>query len=158
IVDECHTLRAYGTAADSQQIWFRSVRQLLEDHLAGDGRALFLSATPHQGKRDVFLNLVALCLGAPLTGSEDEKARAARGRVVFRIKEHVRDWDGKRIFPVRDVRPPVLAEPPANYQDVLRRIADHFDWIAESNAGPQARTVGFVKSQALQYAASSLRA
>jgi superfamily II DNA or RNA helicase len=158
IVDECHTLRAYGTAADSQQIWFRSVRQLLEEHLTADGRVMFLSATPHQGKRDVFLNLVALCLGAPLNASEDEKAHAARGRVVFRVKEHVRDWENKRIFPIRDVRAPRLAEPPAKYQEVLRRIGEHFDWIAESSDGPQARTVGFVKSQALQYAASSLRA
>jgi superfamily II DNA or RNA helicase len=158
IVDECHTLRAYGTAADSQQVWFRSVRQLLDEHLTADGRVIFLSATPHQGKRDVFLNLVALCTGAPLNASEDAKAQAARGRVVFRVKEHVRDWDNKRIFPVRDVRAPRLADPPANYQDVLRRIGEHFDWIAQSTDGSQARAVGFVKSQALQYAASSLRA
>lgn len=158
VIDECHTLRAYGSAADNTQVWFRSVRDLLDEHLVAGGRVLFLSATPHQGKRDVFLNLVALCLGEPLQGSEDDKARAARGRVVFRIKEHVRDWENKRIFPPRDVRPPRLAEPPANYQDVLNRIAEHFDWIAESSDAPRARTVGFVKSQALQYAASSLRA
>lgn len=158
IIDECQTLRAYGTAADSQQIWFRSVRQLLDDHLTADGRVLFLSATPHQGNRDVFLNLVALCLGTPLNASEEEKAQTARGRVVFRVKEHVRDWENGRVFPPRDVRPPRLAEPPANYQEVLRRIGEHFDWIAKNADGPQARAVGFVKSQALQYAASSLRA
>jgi superfamily II DNA or RNA helicase len=158
IVDECHTLRAYGTAADSPQVWFRNIRQILEDHLTADGRVLFLSATPHQGKRDVFLNLVALCLGTPLNASEEEKARAARGRVIFRVKEHVRDWDGKRIFPVRDVKPPRLADPPLNYQDVLHGISNHFDWIASTSGVAEARTVGFVKSQALQYAASSLRA
>lgn len=158
IVDECHALRAYGPSADSPQVWFRSIRQLLEDHLTADGRVLFLSATPHQGKRDVFLNLVSLCVGAPLSTSEGEKAEAAKGRVVFRVKEHIRDWDGKRVFPPRDVRPPRLAEPPVNYKAVLAAIADHFDWIAQSQDGPQARAVGFVKSQALQYAASSLRA
>lgn len=158
VVDECHTLRAYGAAADSPQIWFRSVRQLLDEHLTADGRVMFLSATPHQGNREVFLNLVSLCLGTPLNAGEEEKAAAARGRVVFRVKEHVRDWDNKRIFPARDVRPPLLAEPPANHQDVLRRIGDHFDWVASNSDGPQARAVGFVKSQALQYAASSLRA
>jgi superfamily II DNA or RNA helicase len=158
VVDECHTLRAYGTAADSPQVWFRSIRQLLEEHLTAEGRVIFLSGTPHQGKRDVFLNLVALCLGTPLNASEEEKARAARGRVVFRVKEHVRDWEDKRIFPVRDVREPRLAEPPANYQEVLLKIGLHFDWIASTSGVAQARTVGFVKSQALQYAASSLRA
>jgi superfamily II DNA/RNA helicase len=158
IVDECHTLRAYGSAADSPQIWFRNVRQLLDEHLTPLGRVLFLSATPHQGKRDVFLNLVALCVGTPLNSSEDEKAQAARGRVVFRVKEHVRDWDNKRIFPPRDVRNPRLAKPPTNYKEVLSQIAAHFDWIARTADESQARAVGFVKSQALQYAASSLRA
>jgi hypothetical protein len=158
IVDECHTLRAYGPAADSQQVWFRAVRSLLEHHLTEDGRVLFLSATPHQGHREVFLNLIALCTGIPLSASEAEKAGAAHGKVIFRIKEHVRDWEGKRIFPARDVRVPILVTPPANYRAVLDDIADHFDWIASTQAGAQARAVGFVKSQALQYAASSLRA
>jgi superfamily II DNA or RNA helicase len=158
IVDECHTLRAYGASADSQQVWFRAVRHLLDDHLVADGRALFLSATPHQGHREVFLNLTSLCTGTPLTAEESVKASAARGRVIFRIKEHIRDWDGRRIFPVREVRVPSLVAPPRNYQEVLEAITNHFDWVRESSDGPQARAVGFVKSQALQYAASSLRA
>ena len=158
IVDECHALRAYGGTADSPQVWFSNARQLLRDHLTADGRVLFLSATPHQGNREVFLNLVALCVGTPLNADEKAKADAARGRVVFRVKEHVRDWDGKRIFPPREVLPPRLAEPPANYKGVLEHIAEHFDWVAQHAEESQARTVGFVKSQALQYAASSLRA
>ena len=158
IVDECHTLRAYGAAADSPQSWFNVVRQLLEDHLAVNGRVLFLSATPHQGNREVFLNLIALCTGASLRANGPAKAEAARGKVVFRIKEHIRDWDGKRVFPPREVRPPILVPAPDNYAEVLRRIGDHFDWIASAEGGAQAQTVGFVKSQALQYAASSLRA
>jgi len=158
IVDECHTLRAYGPSADSPQVWFSGVRQLLDRHLEADGRVYFMSATPHQGHREVFLNLVALCTGVALNASPAEKAGAARGRVVFRVKEHVRDWDGRRVFPFRDVRPPALAAPPENYSDVLKRIGEHFDWIAASFDASQSRAVGFVKSQALQYAASSLRA
>ena len=158
IVDECHTLRAYGPAADSPQVWFRAVRSLLEHHLVADGRVLFMSATPHQGHREVFLNLTALCTGTPLGESEIAKAAAARGRVIFRVKEHIRDWEGRRIFPVRDVRLPHLVQPPANYREVLDAIAEHFDWIRSNTEGAQAQAVGFVKSQALQYAASSLRA
>jgi superfamily II DNA or RNA helicase len=158
VIDECHTLRAYGPGAESQQVWFRSVRQLLQDHLTANGRVLFLSATPHQGNREVFLNLVALCVGTPVTDSQEEKARAARGRVIFRVKEQIRDWDNSRVFPARDVREPQLAEPPLNYQAVLEAIGAHFDWIADNADGAQAKAVGFVKSQALQYAASSLRA
>jgi superfamily II DNA or RNA helicase len=158
VVDECHTLRAYGPSGDSPQVWFSVVRQLLEEHLTQSGRVLFLSATPHQGQREVFLNLIALCTGAPLRGSEAEKAQAARGKVVFRIKEHIRDWEGKRVFPLREVKSPILVAAPDNYAEVLRSIADHFDWVATAEAEAQARAVGFVKSQALQYAASSLRA
>lgn len=158
IVDECHTLRAYGSSADSPQVWFSGARQIVERHLTPDGRVFFMSATPHQGHREVFLNLVALCTGVPLNSSLTEKAAAARGRVVFRIKEHVRDWDGRRVFPFREVRPPTLATPPVNYSKVLLAIGEHFDWIAGSSSGSQARAVGFVKSQALQYAASSLGA
>lgn len=159
VVDECHTVSAYGPYADKQQIWFRNLRQLLQDHLAAEGRVLFLSATPHQGNRERFLNLVSLCVGTPLNAEASEKANAARGKVVFRIKEQVRDWEGKRIFPLRDVRAPILAEPPANYVTVLENIAAHFEWVAENATDTSvARAVGFVKSQALQYAASSLRA
>lgn len=159
IVDECHALRAYGETGDSPQVWFRNVRQLLQDHLVADGRVLFLSATPHQGNREVFLNLISLCIGTPLNADEKVKAAAARGKVIFRVKEQVRDWEGKRIFPPREVREPRLAEPPANYRQVLEAIAQHFDLVAQhAGEDSRARAVGFVKSQALQYAASSLRA
>lgn len=158
VVDECHTLRAYGPSADSPQVWYGVVRQLLEDHLSPNGHVFFLSATPHQGHREVFLNLIALCTGTPLRASPSEKAAAARGKVVFRIKEHIRDWDGHRVFPPREVRPPILVAAPDNYAQVLAEIGDHFDWIATTEAAAQAQAVGFVKSQALQYAASSLRA
>ena len=56
IADECHRLRMYG-AGDSQkaQKWYRIVERIIGNHLAKDGRVYFLSGTPHQGNREVFL-------------------------------------------------------------------------------------------------------
>lgn len=159
IADECHRLRMYGTG-DSQtaQKWFRLVERVVNDHLSEDGRVYFLSGTPHQGNREVFLNLVAMMCRLGRQATQQEQERALAGRVIYRTKEEVRDWDDRPVFPKRDIRKPRYAENPSEYNRLLDDIAKFFDWLQSSGSGIQGRALGFVKSHALQYAASSPKA
>ena len=159
IADECHRLRMYGTG-DSQtaQRWFRLVERVVNEHLSEDGRVYFLSGTPHQGNREVFLNLVAMMCRLGRQATQQEQERALAGRVIYRTKEEVHDWDDRPVFPKRDIRPPQYAENPPEYNRLLGDIAKFFDWLQLSGGGIQGRALGFVKSHALQYAASSPKA
>ena len=155
VVDECHRLRMYGAGEDTKaQKWFRVVERILREHLAEEGRVYFLSGTPHQGNPEVFLNLAGLLFGLQRGAPAHEQRRALRGRVIYRIKEGVLDWDGLPLFPKRDIRDPRFAAIPEEYNALLAEIAGYFDWLLLEGAQ---RAIGFVKSNALQYAASSPR-
>lgn len=162
IVDECHRLRMYGEGDDVKaQQWFRVVEGVLKSHLAEDGRVYFLSGTPHQGNPEVFLNLAGLLCGLPRNASQREKQQALSGRVIYRIKEEILDWDNQPLFPRRDIRKPTYAATPDEYNDLLTQIADYFDWLLSAGShlpSNTRRAIGFVKSNALQYAASSPKA
>ena len=159
IADECHRLRMYGTG-DSQtaQKWFRLVERIVNYHLSEAGRVYFLSGTPHQGNREVFLNLVAMMCRLGRQASQQEMERALAGRVIYRTKEEVYDWEDRPVFPKRDVREPSYAENLPEYNGLLDDIAEFFNWLQENEGGNHGRALGFVKSHALQYAASSPKA
>ena len=158
IADECHRLRMYGTG-DSQtaQKWFRLFERIIGDHLADDGRVYFLSGTPHQGNREVFLNMISLMCRLGRGASQEEQQRAIAGRIIYRIKEEIRDWDDRPVFPQRNVRQPRYADNPSEYNNLLSDIAEFFDWLWY-NSNDKRQALGFVKSHALQYAASSPKA
>ena len=158
IADECHKLRMYGSG-DSQttQKWFRVFERIIQNHLAQDGRVYFLSGTPHQGSSDVFLNMIGLLAGLDRSAPQPDKQQALAGRVIYRIKEEIRDWDNLPVFPQRNVRDPQLAENPLEYNTLLSDIAKFFDWL-QYNSNDKKQAFGFVKSNALQYAASSPKA
>jgi superfamily II DNA or RNA helicase len=156
IVDECHRLRAYNEGEQmSVQEWFRLVETITQRHVSPVGRVYFLSGTPHQGNTSVFLNLAGLLQKLPRHAPMPQKRDALRGTVVYRIKEDIVDWDGNPLFPKREVREPLRAVLPLGYNDLLREIRDHFTWVLQQGAS---QAIGFVQSQALQYAASSPRA
>ncbi len=159
IADECHRLRMYGRG-DNQtaQKWFRLVERIVNNHLSEDGRVYFLSGTPHQGNREVFLNLVSMMCRLGRQATERDQERALAGRVIYRTKEEVRDWDDRPVFPKRDIRTPLYADNPPEYNSLLDDIAKFFDWLQSNGGGSQGRALGFVKSHALQYAASSPKA
>lgn len=160
VADECHRLRMYGTGdTQNSQKWYRLFERIIRHHLAPRGRVYFLSGTPHQGNRDVFLNLISLMLGLGRGVSQDEQQRKLSGRIVYRIKEEVYDWDNNPVFPRRDVKSPHYAENPPEYNTLLSDIAGFFDWITHNDRrSDRKRAIGFVKSHALQYAASSPKA
>ena len=161
IADECHRLRMYGTGdGQTAQKWYRLFERIIENHLSQDGRVYFLSGTPHQGNREVFLNMISLMCGLGRGASQQEQQQALAGRVIYRIKEDIRDWDGRPVFPRRNVRPPSYADNPPEYNKLLSDIAAFFNWVQYNAhlASSKGRALGFVKSHALQYAASSPKA
>jgi superfamily II DNA or RNA helicase len=162
VVDECHRLRMYGAGENqTAQKWFRVIERVLTSHLAEDGRVYFLSGTPHQGNPEVFLNLAGLLCGLPRGATAGEQRRALGGRVIFRIKEEVRDWENTPLFPKRDVREPAQAPTSPEYNNLLLDVANYFNWLLSSGTHLSSDTryaLGFVKSNALQYAASSPKA
>ena len=159
IADECHKLRMYGSGdSPKAQKWYRLFERIIGHHLAEDGRVYFLSGTPHQGNRDVFLNMISLMCGLGRGASIEEQQQSIAGRVIYRIKEEVHDWDNHPVFPRRDVRQPSYAANPPEYNNLLADIAKFFDWVQRNDSLANRRAIGFVKSHALQYAASSPKA
>ncbi len=168
IADECHRLRMYGTGDNQNaQQWFRLVESIIKENLSPAGRVYFLSGTPHQGNREVFLNLVSMMCRLGRHASQQDQERTLAGRIIYRTKEEIYDWDDQPVFPKRDVRTPSYAETPPEYNQLLNDIAEYFDQLLRDHflasligdvQANQQRALGFVKSQALQFAASSPKA
>ncbi len=123
VVDEAHKLSAYeyGTKIDERKR-YRTVKELANktDHL------LFLTATPHRGRKDTFRRLLllldedlfqkdehvtqrvqeAVSEYTAAQGIEDE-ARISKARNRFflrRLKEEMVNWDGKPLFKPRHTK------------------------------------------------------
>lgn len=149
VVDECHHLSAWKANGQDANEQFALVQKLVSAQAPG-GRLILMSGTPHQGQRMRFDNLVTL-LRRP-----DEPVSAVRGRVIFRTKEDVRDWNGQPLFPRRDVRSPRVVSMGVEYQGWYNAIAALYDGAGGSEA--RQRAAGWARGQALQWAASSVQA
>lgn len=119
VVDEAHKLSAYeyGLKIDESKR-YRAVKELARqtDHL------LFLTATPHRGRKDTFRRLLLLLdedlfqkdehvtqrvheqVSAYASEAFDDEARISRARNRFflrRLKEEMVDWNGEPLFKPR---------------------------------------------------------
>ncbi len=147
IVDECHHLSAWKEGGGSAAQKYRLVAKLAE-RLGADGRLILLSGTPHQGHPHRFDNLLAL-----LKGPGDDRANLA-GRVIYRTKADVLDWDGRPLFPARQVNRPIEVALGQEYRSWLTRIHSFF----EPNRAESDRAAGWRAGMALQWATSSVEA
>ncbi len=152
VVDECHHLSDWAPGGGDPTENFRLVKQLIE-RMAPDGRVILLSGTPHQGHLARFENLVKL-LKAP---GEDDSALA--GRVIYRTKDDVRDWNAAPLFPRRQVNDPILFEPSQSYRAWIQHIYEFYHpSVSAASRDAQRRAAGWRCAQALQWAASSPQA
>ncbi len=150
IVDECHHLSNYDPDGWAPRRQFALVQNLIERQAPGS-RVILMSGTPHQGHPDRFTNLLRLL-------SDDyTKPDQAAGRVIFRTKEDVLDWDGNPLFPKRQVNQPRVFSAPPGYRDWMRGIYACFQGGIGGTAA-QRRASGWRAAQALQWAASSVHA
>jgi hypothetical protein len=128
--------------------------QRLIERQRGEGRVVFLSGTPHQGNIYRFENLLDL-LRAP-----GEPDAALAGRVIFRTKDDVRDWNERPLFPRRRVNDPIVIDLGPGYRDWIGHIHDFFSPPAGRGEASEARrrAAGWRRAQALQWAASGPQA
>ena len=108
-----------------------------------------MSGTPHQAHAARFENLLRL-LQAP-----GESQAAAAGRVIYRTKEDVHDWDGNPLFPRRQVNPPIIVDLDPEHRAWLTAIHQFFKPADYSRTQAVQRAAGWKCAQALQWAASS---
>ncbi len=148
VVDECHHLSDWSEGGGDPVLKYRLVRDLLVAQSA-ESRLLLLSGTPHQAHAARFDNLLRL-LQVP-----GESQAAAAGRVIYRTKEDVRDWDGNPLFPKRQVNPPIIVELDPDHQSWLTAIHHYFRPPTVASSEALQRAAGWKCAQALQWAASS---
>ena len=157
IVDEAHYLAAYRYGERRKETKRYKLGKLLAaktDHL------LFLTATPHRGDPDNFRLLLEL-LDEDVSQSGQVLAEAAQHGenplLRRRLKEDMKDFDGKPLFPPRHVNTVSyeLSEPEKRlYEAVTEYVTNHFR-LAEQQ---QNRNVGLAMTILQRRLASSLRA
>ena len=149
VVDECHHLSDWGYGGGKPNRSYSLVRQLI-DKQTDASRLILLSGTPHQGSEARFENILRLL------AVDGKDLETASGKVIFRTKDRVRDWQGKPLFPSRDVRPPRVIALGREYEEWYEAVGALYD--SSTAMGARGRASGWAKGQALQWAASSVEA
>ncbi|QRK06706.1 DEAD/DEAH box helicase [Archangium violaceum] len=152
IVDEAHHLSDWAEGGGSPVRKYKLVQELVSQ-LSPEGRLFLLTGTPHQGHAARFANILQLLK------SPGESIDAVRGRVIYRTKEDVRDWDERPLFPLRRVREPVAVDLGGAHRRWLENIHDFFE--PERNDRPEdarQRAATWRCGLALQWATSSIQA
>ena len=150
VADECHHLSDWAEGGGSPNAGYRLLSRLIAAQRPDVARLLLLSGTPHQGHQARFENLLKL-----LQGSKESPSDTA-GRVIFRTKEMVTDWNGRPLFPTRNVLAPNVVNLGAEWANWYRNVASLYENGSGSIAGRRAG--GWAKGQALQWVASSVTA
>jgi superfamily II DNA or RNA helicase len=149
VVDECHHLSAWEQDGGKPSQAYRLVQQLLERQ-SSEARVILMSGTPHQGHHTRFENLLRLLRG------NSESDECLSGRVIYRTKDDIRNWEGAPVFPNRQVNEPLIVDLGESHRDWLRAIHDFYTSPRESAVGEaRRRAAGWRCSQAMQWAASS---
>jgi len=145
IVDEAHHLTDWSPDGSDPQQRMRLCRELIAARLSPNGRVFLLTGTPHQGSEERFNNLLRLL-------SRDGDRAAARGKVIYRIKDDIVGWDGKPLFPRRQVNEPTQIDGGAKYSEWLGLVHQ----LLTPPSGD--RAAAWRRAQALQWCASSPQA
>lgn len=148
VVDECHHLSDWGVGGGDPVRKYRLVRDLTKVQ-PPEGGLILMSGTPHQAHSARFENLLRL-LQAP-----GESEEAVAGRVIYRTKEDVRDWEGNPLFPERLVNAPIIVELDSAHRDWLESIHTFFQPPSHLIGQAARRAAGWKCAQALQWATSS---
>lgn len=152
VVDECHHLSDWAKGGGSPVRKYKLVQELSR-RLGPNGRLLLMSGTPHQGAPQRFENLLQLLR------RDDEPSTALTGRVIYRTKDDVRDWDGEPLFPRRQVNPPLLHDLGPEHRQWLEHVHEIFEPAEREAEGEvRRRAAGWRAGTALQWATSSIQA
>lgn len=161
IVDEAHKMAAYryGKKIDKTQAY--QLGEMLSkrtDHL------LLMTATPHRGNAENFRLLLAL-LDADLFEQPDQFEQILRQRqmpiFLRRLKEQLKDFDGRPLFPPRSVETltyELTGSEKALYEAVTDYVSNRFQRAARLTSERARRNVGLALLVLQRRMASSLRA
>jgi len=149
VVDECHHLSAWEEDGGKPSGAYRLVKELI-DRQGSEARVILMSGTPHQGHETRFENLLSL-----LRTPSEQKSNLA-GRVIYRTKDDIRDWDGNPVFPNRIVNEPLRIDLGPAHRAWMINIHDFYRPAGDWRTGQsQRRAAGWRCAQAMQWAASS---
>lgn len=150
IVDECHHLSAWSSEGTDPTQAYSLVRDLI-DKQPTNSRLILMSGTPHQGHATRFENLLRLVRG------KDEPIDHLAGRVIYRTKEDIQDWEGNPVFPNRQVNEPLIVDLGIAHRQWINSIHDFYrpPNSASQYSDARRRAAGWRCAQALQWAASS---
>jgi superfamily II DNA or RNA helicase len=153
VVDECHHLSAWSADGSDPSEAYRLVRELVARQ-PKDARLILMSGTPHQGHEARFENLLRF-----LRGPKESDSRIA-GRVIYRTKDDIHDWDGNPVFPPRQVNEPLVIDLGVGHRDWIQQIHDFYrpPYDERRHGEARRRAAGWRCAQALQWAASSPQA
>lgn len=152
IVDECHHLSDWQRGGGRPTLGYRLVRDLVERQQT-TSRLILMSGTPHQGHHERFENLLKLLR------RDGEPEQSLAGRVIYRTKEDVLDWEQRPLFPGRKLNDPLILDLGAEHRRWLERIHDLYATPSRSDVrGARQRAAGWRSAQALQWATSSVQA
>ncbi len=157
IVDEAHKMAAYRRGKKLERTRRYRLGEFLTDHTE---HLLLLTATPHKGDPENFRLLLQL-LDPDLFANTEILARAVQRQenpiFLRRLKEDMKDFDGRHLFPPRHVETlgvDLTGPEQRLYEDVTRYVADNFNRaLAEDN-----RNVTFALIVLQRRLASSVRA
>lgn len=150
IVDECHHLSAWSPDGSDPSEAYRLVRELASRQ-PSDGRLILMSGTPHQGHETRFENLLRFLRG------ENDPRESLAGRVIYRTKDDIEDWDGHPVFPQRQVNDPLIVDLGPAHRQWIQNIHDFYKppRNAYQFGDAKRRAAGWRCAQAMQWAASS---
>ena len=153
VVDECHHLSAWSEGGTDASEAYALVKALVEGQKS-DGRVILMSGTPHQGHATRFDNLLLFLRAA---GESKEKLA---GRVIYRTKDDICDWDGNPVFPNRQVNEPLIVDLGDQHRAWMQHIHDFYrpSKQPELSGESKRRAAGWRCAQAMQWAASSPQA
>ena len=157
IIDEAHKLSAYRYGEKTK----KTKRYILGEVLSETSRfLLFLTATPHRGDPEnfrLFLDLLEPGLFASLDLLEESVRKKENPLFLRRLKEDLKDFSGRPLFPPRQVFTPpfYLSEPERElYNAVTKYVARHYNRALQQ----EKRNVAFAMMILQRRLASSIRA
>ncbi len=157
IIDEAHKLSAYRYGDKTH----KTKRYILGEVLSSTSRfLLFLTATPHRGDPEnfrLFLNLLEPGFFANLDILEESVRKKENPFFLRRLKEDLKDFSGKPLFPPRKIFTPqfYLSEPERKlYQAVTHYVSKHYNRALQQ----EKRNVAFAMMILQRRLASSVRA
>ena len=156
VFDEAHRLTRHERGFHYNASDRYELAQTLRGHTDS---MLLLTATPHQGKDDLFRSLLLLLrpdLRRQINLLEQNR-QMLLDMVIRNPKSEVRDWEGKKVFQGKEVRAIRIGAPPG-LEDFTARLERYFraGYEAARELGQKGMAIHFVMTVYRKLAASSI--